>query len=167
MQATNWHCYYTNCLYLYVPAIYEGQTVTAARAEVTVLRRAERFGALTNVTGSWTAEVKLEAVKGGFAVYYVFSAQQHRLWEPVELGIRVTKWVQYGDGREQRMSEKNYYWDGQGGRVVRCGDDDYSDRVEEREAAAGRALEECVRRHRAETNHTEDVLFVARWGYVS
>lgn len=165
--ATNWHCYYTNCLYLFVPHVYAGQTVTAARAELSVLRRAERFGPLTNMVAAAPVQLALQPAQDGFAVYHVFAAQQHRLWEPMELGVRVVKTVQYADGTTRRLPAREYFWTARDPAVIRCGRDDHSDRVEDREAAAARALEECLRQHRAQTNRVQDVLFVARWGYAS
>lgn len=165
--ATNWHCYYTNCLYLFVPQVYDGWTVTAARAELSIVRRAERFGALTNVTAGAVVAVRLQAAPGGFAAYHIFGAQQHRLWEPMELGVRVVKTITFADGTQRTLGAREYYWAGRDAAVIRCGRDDHSDRVEDREAAAARALDDCVRRHQAQTNRANDVLFVARWGYAS
>ncbi|MCX7847215.1 MAG: hypothetical protein N2595_04195 [bacterium] len=164
--ATNWHCYYTNCLYLYAAEVENGRTVTAVRAEIQVLRRAERFGALTNVVAGAAVSVPLVREGRGFAVYHIFAAQQHRLWEPVELGIRVTKHYTYADGG-RGATVREFYWTGRGSGVVRCGGDDTAERVSDREAAAGRALEACMREHRRSGGGTNDVLFVARWGYVS
>lgn len=165
--ATNWHCYYTNCLYLFVPHVDAGQTVTAARAEVSMLRRAERFGPLTNLVAAAPVQLTLQPAENGFAVYHIFAAQQHRVWEPMELGVRVVKAVQYANGTTQQLPPRDFFWTARDAAVIRCGKDDHSDRVEDREAAAARALEECVQRHRAQSNRVHDVLFVARWGYAS
>ena len=86
-EGTNWHCYYTNCLYVFVPEVMNSETVTSAKVEVSILKRKERFGTFTNTVPHKTKSIKLENAENGFCAYLYFGAEQHRLWEQFEVGI--------------------------------------------------------------------------------
>ncbi|GEM_PF-1867227 len=166
-RATNWHCYYTNCLFVFVPQVVQGATVTTARVELEYLCRAERYGAVTNTTVAGRSTQPLAPCRGGFGAYVYFGAQQHRLWEPFDAGVIIATLAQCGTNATQQFARNVVYYQQHDGIVRACGPPSLADRVEERAANAARQLQQTVRQHTQQTVRTNAVLFIAQWGYVS
>jgi hypothetical protein len=164
-RATNWHCYYTNCLFAFVPPVINGATVTAAQVELEFLRRAERFGSITNTTAAGRQTQTLAPGPNGFSTHVYFGAQQHRLWEPFDAGVIVTLVAHCGTNAMMRTREVVYFTQ-RGGIVRACGPPSTADRVEDRAAEATHQLQTAVQQH-AGAARTNTVLFIAQWGYVS
>ena len=166
-HATNWHCYYTNCLYVFVPQVVKGATVTTARVELEYLRRAERYGAVTNTTVAGRSTHTLAPCPGGFGAYVYFGAQQHRLWEPFDAGVIVATQAQCGTNAPRQLARATIFYQQRDGIVRACGPPSMANRVEERAADAARQLQQAVRQHAQQTGRTNTVFFIAQWGYVS
>jgi hypothetical protein len=165
-RATNWHCYYTNCLYVFVPQVVAGVTVTTARVELEYLCRAERYGAVTNTTVAGRSTHALAPCPGGFGAYVYFGAQQHRLWEPFDVGVAIVTLAQCGTSAPWQLARSTVNYQQRGGIVRACGPPSTAKRVEERVAEAARQLQKAVQAH-AGAARTNAVLFIAQWGYVS
>ncbi len=166
-QATNWHCHYTNCLYVFVQDAVDARTVVSARVEYGLLKRKERFGSFTNTVPHKRHVVRLPKTAGGFGDYIHFAAEQHRLWVPFDVGVYVKKIVKFKDGARMAMPRKVYYFHEKQNGMVSCGAPDLSDKIPDRQEAAGRMLGDAVERHKARECRTNDVLFVSKWGYAS
>jgi len=166
-RATNWHCYYTNCLYVFVPQVVAGATVTTARVELEYLQRAERYGAVTNAAVAGRSTHTLAPCPGGFGAYVYFGAQQHRLWEPFDAGVNITTLAQCGTNAPHQLARHTIFYQQHGGIMRACGPPSMADRVEERAANAARQLQQAVRQHAQQAARTNAVFFIAQWGYVS
>ncbi len=163
-EGTNWHCYYTNCLYVFVPEVLNSETVTSAKIEYTILKRKERFGAYTNSLPHKKYVDELSNTQKGFSGYFYTGAEQHRLWEPFEVGVSVKKIITFKGGTKI-LPEKIYYFSGKN--IKSCGPADMSKNNSDRKRAAGQMLNQEVKQHQAKDIGTNDVLFVSKWGYVS
>ena len=164
-NATNWHTYYTNCLYVYVPAALNSQTVFSVRVEYGIVTRADQFGPPTNTVLRNQHVLRLERNERGFTGYIVMSAERHRLAGPYDLGVSLTKIIRFEDGTRKISAPQVRSFDGAD--AVRCGGEWPQERLPERAAAAGQALHDAIRRHMAGERKTNDTLFIAYWGYAS
>jgi hypothetical protein len=169
--ATNWHCFYTNCLYAFVPDCLDGRTVTAVRVEYGLLQRATQFGPLTNTRVHTRLSAELPRTERGFAAYLFLGGEQHRLWDwvPFDVAAYMTTSIEYTEGAGTTLPTRVFPFttgrdvDG----VINCAPRHGAARIEARRAEATRALDAALERHGASPARTNNVLFLSFWGYVS
>lgn len=164
--ATNWHCYYTNCLYTTAPLVYNSMTVSAVEVEFSILKKAERFGSFTNTTPTKTRSFTLKRSTHCFYAYHTFGAEMHRLWEPCETGITYTKTLSFSHTNSTvTLPAETYFFNSSA--VQSCGPADTSDKIDDRKRAATQMLNQSIHKHKESSDKTNDILFISKWGYVS